>query len=136
MDLVGPDCSSPWRPRKHKQEHDLVALGRALSKVSHLRFGRLVPDGDASPPALDAAAGAAGGGGGGGAGVGFAAGLLMGNNVAGAAGGGGENLLADLANVVDGLIQNMQGMDIPEHLQRVIERFEMVSRALEWSLLG
>lgn len=38
----------------------------------------------------------------------------------------GEVLLDDLGAIVDSLIQNMQGVDMPEHLQRVIERFEMI----------
>ncbi|GBF95148.1 hypothetical protein Rsub_07732 [Raphidocelis subcapitata] len=111
-------------------EEDVQALTSSLSRLTHLRFGHLLPADDGAPPAAAAAA-AAPAAAGGVDGGGLAAGLLLGGEAAGgaaggAAAGGGDNLLADLAAVVDGLIQNMQGMEIPAHLQRVIERFEMI----------
>jgi hypothetical protein len=96
-----------------------VALGAALPRLTHLRFGRLAPRDGALPGAAAAnaadappapAGGEPGGGGGGGGGVALMANIMMGNPGLGLGpgGGGGDNLLADLANVVDGLIQNMQ----------------------------
>ncbi len=39
---------------------------------------------------------------------------------------GNDNIMEDLGAIVDGLIQNMEPGVMPEHLQRVIERWVAV----------
>lgn len=59
-------------------------------------------------------------------GVAAAAMVAGGGAVAGGVGGGeGEVMLEDVGAIVDGLIGNLADGDVPLHLQRIIERFEV-----------